>query len=830
MIKTSLLSVLLLATALISFAGSDNAADQKDQLYGLTIYRQAAEHPDYIKSVTDLDLFLEKITNRSFRIENYRKGLTGNGIYLVLNYKDVLTSSDQEKLEAGSIEDFVISGNGDKLVIAAMHPIGLSRGIYTYLDKLGIKWYFPGDQWTYLPQLQKITINTREYVSPSFALRDFFGTGGLFPVKGLIETEIVKISWEDWKRRNRMGGSVKLGGHYWETFNLTYKDVLLKNPQYLAEIKGKRTPWNVSAKFCISNKQLQQLFVADRIKYLNQQISLSVDKGEKFMIPVDPSDGGGHCECDQCRKMGTVSDRVFFLANLVAKAASAYSTNAFVNLYAYNEHAAPPSIKLEKNIMVQIIPYAFQNIGTPEEMISLWKKKSNNLYLYDYYGIPDWHFETPLTGRWSPGALMYKIRFWKQTGVKGFLLESSNGIGTTGLGLYLMSRLGWNASENPDQLVNQYYQQMFSAGKDDIKNYYSKINVSFREIADVPYLYQQLSNAQLKVGNDKNIINRIYALRSYVHYALLYYQYRNSKDPAGDGSWEKLMRYGWEIYPTMMVHTTRMTELLFQITPVSKELTSKWNLYADKVPGIHGTKWITNNTIEQYVKQDSERYKILRDFDYIQGPVQYDFVSSVKTPGKSTVMNFLVFPDLYIRSSSNGNFSFSLRTNPSSTKNEKQLVTLMLIDTSTGKTIWEEKRNITQEWSQINIRQQAGKIYQLYIKNTNWINVSFDNIAWFNMRNIPTYSYPGKLWFYIPKGKEYFYYKNTAAENPVLSDPDGKVAKPSKINNEGVHQVRVSKSGWWSIEKAELKFLEFYLYPGGFFSHPGYTVKEKFLP
>jgi hypothetical protein len=42
-----------------------------------------------------------------------------------------------------------------------------------------------------------------------------------------------------------------------------------------------------------------------------------------------------------------------------------------------------------------------------------------------------------------------------------------------------------------------------------------------------------------------------------------------------------------------------------------------------------------------------------------------------------------------------------------------------------------------------------------------------------------------------------------------------------------MYQVPVSKSaGWWSIDDAQLKFLEFYNYPAMFFPHADYSVVE----
>ena len=342
-----------------------------------------------------------------------------------------------------------MSGNKKRLLLVASHPQGLALAIYSYLDQLGFKWYFPGDEWTYIPSLSGINLVTEKVVSPSFHLRNFFGTGGIVPQKAIDPNLSLQQDWDIWKRRNRMGGEVALGGHYGETFNLAHRAQLEQHPEYMALVKGKRGPWSAGVKWCISNKDLRALFIKDRVDFLKKALTAQQFPNKKITIPVDPADGYGDCECDECKKLGSNSDRVFLLANEVAKAVATISPLAYPNLLAYNTHAAPPPFQLEPNLIVQIIPYAFQNVGTPQQMIALWQKKGNSLYMYDYYGLPDWHFDTPLSGGWSPDGLMEKLRTWEKIKIQGFMLESSFSIGSAGMGLYLMSRLGWNIKEEP---------------------------------------------------------------------------------------------------------------------------------------------------------------------------------------------------------------------------------------------------------------------------------------------------------------------------------------------------------------------------------------------
>src|SRR4029079_15512021 len=76
-------------------------------------------------------------------------------------------------------EPFVIAGDKDRLRIVANGEAGLCHGIYFYLEQLGVRWLIPSEAWTIVPPRDDITLSIDRVVRPAFALRAFFGTGGL---------------------------------------------------------------------------------------------------------------------------------------------------------------------------------------------------------------------------------------------------------------------------------------------------------------------------------------------------------------------------------------------------------------------------------------------------------------------------------------------------------------------------------------------------------------------------------------------------------------------------------------------------------------------------
>ena len=76
---------------------------------------------------------------------------------------------------------------------------------------------------------------------------------------------------------------------------------------------------------------------------------------------------------DNCRKLGTATDRVIHLANQVARGLRAKYPEAWVGLYAYSSHRLPPTIDVQANVYVQValVNESFQQCFGPVALLSL---------------------------------------------------------------------------------------------------------------------------------------------------------------------------------------------------------------------------------------------------------------------------------------------------------------------------------------------------------------------------------------------------------------------------------------------------------------------------
>ncbi len=536
-------------------------------------------------AVDDLKQQLSVSAGSDFTIST--NGNSASGINII---KLNTAGENDKRIDKNNDDAVLIQSDGKSfLSISAYTKQGLINGIYTYLDTLGFRWYAPGANWNYIPKLKSVALKLDKVFVPDFALRTFFGTFGTPRNPVIDKSKTVDAAWHQWAMRNRLGGGYQLKGHSWNDFMWANRDVFTAHPDYMALVNGKRVGVKTASKFCISNEGFQQVFIKAMTINLEKMMKAAPD-ASVYCVSVEPSDGGGDCQCDQCKKMGTVSDRVFFLANLVAKELKKVSPKAYVNLYAYNTHAEPPHFAIEPNVIVQIIPYGYQHYASAEDMIDEWSKKTHNLFIYDYYGLPIKNLDRSLRGMQRPEGLDQKIKHWHQLGIKGITLESSYSIGATGLGLYLFTRLGWNAGENADAIKKEYFDFCYGKASEVVAQIEQRLGsdgaTDAALAATMPLLLQKTANIKL----DDAAHTRLVDYKAYLHYLKLLNDFQHADKQNLNAQSDALMEFVYGTFYRMMEHPLPLSDYLKTTGPNRAYIKTAWD-YAK--PGTPGMKFAT---------------------------------------------------------------------------------------------------------------------------------------------------------------------------------------------------------------------------------------------
>ena len=221
--------------------------------------------------------------------------------------------------------EYVLRTHADGAWLVGATDLAVEHAVWDFLHRAGYRQFFPSRNWEVVPRQPNLMLAVDEFEAPDYhARRVWYGFGA---------ADYAAAPYADWCAKNRAGSGVVLNtGHAYDGIISRNRAAFAAHPEYLGLLGGQRK----SSKFCISNPDLRALVAADAVAQLDKNPA-------QDSVPVDPSDGGGWCECPECKKLGSVSDRAVTLANAVAEAVQARHPGKLVGMYAYSEHS-PPSL------------------------------------------------------------------------------------------------------------------------------------------------------------------------------------------------------------------------------------------------------------------------------------------------------------------------------------------------------------------------------------------------------------------------------------------------------------------------------------------------------
>ncbi len=420
------------------------------------------------------------------------------------------------RVDASSSHDVTISYQSNEYTVVLKSKQFESVGIYLIPYYLGFKFYGPEDHWIYIPKLTGSDLNINKSFNQTFEVQRVFAYKNLGQ-KGMYEKS--KSLFNRWGNRLLLHQDISLPwGHYGTSFNRKYKDQIENHPNWT---KPPGRSWFPDLKLCYDKPEVANLFIQDAKERLQQK----KNNGEKppYYINVSPPDGsGGFCVCDDCGNQ-EITNSVFGLTNKIARALKAVDPNAYVTTMAYSDYAWVPTEDLEDNVIVGLVPDAFQNYGSPSKMLEDWEKKHNNLYLRGYVSLPLWFYDIP---KWKD-AVSYDQRI-KQIASKnyiGYNYEVTPSFFSGGFSIFTIAQNSANTNFNVNQELDLFYKNMFPGYSDRIKKVFDALAVQPLPSAEIVKELFDLSQST----QDKIIQQRIEDILFYTMYLERYYAWKHSK-------------------------------------------------------------------------------------------------------------------------------------------------------------------------------------------------------------------------------------------------------------------------------------------------------------
>jgi hypothetical protein len=491
-------------------------------------------------------------------------------------------------------EAYAIRSERQRLLLLGATDLGASHAAFRFLESLGCRWFFPAAEWEVVPTRKNLNVRIEETDRPRILARRIWYGYGPFTDKGHPRGSTCGKDYEAWARHNRMASSFRVHtGHAWQAIILANKKVFDEHPEYLALVNGKRR----GEQLCVSNPGLRKL-----------AIDWALAQAEKFpdreMISMECSDGAGHCECDECKKLGTHSNQVFFLANEAAKAIGKKYPGKMVGCLAYSQHSQPPDFPLEPNVYVQLTAGFIRGPYSWDQLVDLWPSKCSKMGFYEYFSVYLWDFDKLPGGRGANIPLIReRMQRYLKAGATSIDAESGNNWGLHGRGYYIANKLMWNPDADVNALLDDFYTQAFGKGADAMRRFYERWapeNEPLMSRGLIGELFRDVDEAARLTADRPDIQARLDPIKHYLRFNHLRWLLDHEKDKAKQKELSlEILTHGYRTRYEYMNHwTALMTSFAGDAakkfdeplwarggkerkpyqndTPISKEETARW--------------------------------------------------------------------------------------------------------------------------------------------------------------------------------------------------------------------------------------------------------------
>ncbi|HYE77280.1 MAG TPA: DUF4838 domain-containing protein, partial [bacterium] len=466
-------------------------------------------------------------------------------------------------------EAYAIRTTPGRILVLGASEMGATNGLYRLLTELGCRWLAPTPTWEVIPRQPELSWNRDITDRPQILSRVIW-------YKTNFDFEADRTPWgttpaqdlATWGRRNaHLDGLGIRAGHAYGGIIRANKAAFQAHPEYGPLIDGKRQLDLKRPDFNqpdLGNPDVRRIF----LDYARSWFS---SHPEALMISMEPNDGGGYSQSPEFKKLGTISDAVFGMANEVARMLQREFPGRMVGLYAYREHAEPPSFKLEPNVYVQITT-DLATSRSYEEIVDAWTRHHSNLGFYDYYAPYNWHLDQlPGANASSLKYLTTRIRAEAAQPATSISGEASGSWALFTLGYYVANQLMWNTSRDPNALREDFLSAAFGPATPKMRDYYARWDPDNKPIVAKNLLYQMaqdLHEARRLAADRPDVLARLTDLQHYLRFLELDWRLRELPDTlayAGrEAAFIALFRHLHRTRYTYMMHWGLATQTLWQ--------------------------------------------------------------------------------------------------------------------------------------------------------------------------------------------------------------------------------------------------------------------------
>ncbi len=425
---------------------------------------------------------------------------------VVLGFGDATKALGVEPDPSLGNDGFIIRTIGSRLVIAGSRVRGTLYGVYTLLENLGVRWWYPGE--TFVPSLATIVVpETNDRQVPKLEYRDmmfeenFNRAGKLWAARNKVNG----MAWQ--KTEAKLGGWYRVSGNLVHSYNslLDASGVTMTDAMW-AQRDGKP---KVRSQPCLSHPDVVAAVVKAVIaKY-------KADPSLEFVV-VGQEDNDNFCQCEQCaaidKEQESHAGQVIRFANQVAEEVRKEIPDAKIVTAAYGWSRKPPkTLKPLDNVYITLcsiecdFAHPLAAASNPEnkafkEDIEGWGKIAKKIFIWHYVGNRD-HYLMPNA---EIETLVPNTKFFVDNRCAGIFNQGMHrGTGTdmVALKMWLLAKAMWNPEADSRQLIEEFCNGFYGPGGAGVLKYLDTIHRVARTKEfhngrrvhlNAPYLYPEV--------------------------------------------------------------------------------------------------------------------------------------------------------------------------------------------------------------------------------------------------------------------------------------------------------------------------------------------------
>lgn len=478
------LLVALMVVAVHAAGGPESVQLFRDGEARCAIVLPAAPHADEALAAGELVEHLLEMSGVEIRVAEAERAPGGMvlideglalapGTLISIRVGLSLTPGAEERIRAVSDDPaaFLLEVDEAGVTAAGLTPEGTLLAAYELLERLGVRWYMPGDLGTVVPQRRDVSLEHGSWVvAPSFAHR-----------------HLQAVPREDpWYRRQRLGGDYFPSSH---GIPLEPPADFETEPELFALIDGER----VERQLCIGNPEVLRRAIAAVTAYFEAN-------PEAPWIGLGPDDGRGFCDDDRCRALDgdqwdpfaaelSMTDRYVWFFNQVLAGIEDRFPDKRIAFYAYAAYKLPPvRWEADPRIVPALAPitlcriHGMNNPVCPErsfyrELMTGWGQAVPEVFERGYY----FNLADPALPWSKVHAIREETPIAHALGVAGWRVECMPSWVVHTPTLYVAARLMWDVEADVDALLAEFHEGFFGPAAKPMGAYLTAIDHAFRD-------------------------------------------------------------------------------------------------------------------------------------------------------------------------------------------------------------------------------------------------------------------------------------------------------------------------------------------------------------